>query len=194
VLNKSDLGPLFANAWNRLLPYRDMGYDVLPLCLKASSAAGQSTTLSALQAHLTARVTLILGPSGVGKSTLINHFVPTALALTNEISRALNSGKHTTTSTHWYWADDDKHTALIDSPGFQEFGLHHISPDQLAALMPDMRRHLGNCKFYNCTHLHEPGCGVTTQLTSPFVTGQMVETRYQIYSELFAELSAIRHW
>ena len=79
------------------------------------------------------KTTLVLGPSGAGKSTLINLLVPGALVQTGEISKALNSGKHTTTSTTWYWVDADKTTALIDSPGFQEFGLNHIDPAQLAA-------------------------------------------------------------
>ncbi len=80
-------------------------------------------------------------PLGRGKSTLINLLVPGASALTNEISQALNSGKHTTTSTTWYWVDAERRTALIDSPGFQEFGLHHIEPMQLARLMPDIAEH-----------------------------------------------------
>jgi ribosome biogenesis GTPase len=190
VLNKHDLQPAFDRAWARLEPYRRMGVTVLPLCLKPGAEHGQD----ALKAQLADRVTLVLGPSGVGKSTLVNHLVPHASALTGEISRALNSGKHTTTSTTWYWTDDTRQTALIDSPGFQEFGLNHIEPTQLAECMPDLRAALGQCRFYNCTHLHEPGCGVRSHVQE---AGQastanplaIDANRYRIYGELFDELA-----
>jgi ribosome biogenesis GTPase len=84
--------------------------------------------------------------------------------------------------------DDEHTTALIDSPGFQEFGLNHIEPAQLAGCMPDFKAHLGNCRFYNCTHLHEPGCGVTAAVGAD-VQGGITPSRYRIYQELFAELS-----
>ncbi|MBZ5782308.1 GTPase RsgA, partial [Klebsiella aerogenes] len=83
-----------------------------------------------------------------------------ARAATNEISQALNSGKHTTTTTSWYWMDQERTTALIDSPGFQEFGLRHIEPRDLPRCVPDIGAHAQECKFYKCTHLHEPGCAV----------------------------------
>ena len=113
--------------------------------------------------------------------------------LTGEISQALNTGKHTTTSTHWYWVDAARSTALIDSPGFQEFGLYHIAPMQLAACMPDIAAHATACKFYNCTHLHEPGCGVLDAVKSGPSAGGISATRYKIYSDLFEELSHTRY-
>jgi ribosome biogenesis GTPase len=102
-----------------------------------------------------------------------------------EISRALNSGRHTTTATHWYWLDAQRTSALIDSPGFQEFGLRHIAAEQLAALMPDIGGH-AKCRFYNCSHLHEPGCGVLEALRG----GRIAESRYRLYAEIRAELVA----
>ncbi len=185
ALNKRDLVEPFERAWSRLLPYQRMGYGVLPLSLRLSGDVDRSLLLK----HLHGKTTLVLGPSGAGKSTLINLLVPGALAQTGEISRALNSGKHTTTSTTWYWVDEGRTTALIDSPGFQEFGLHHIAPDQLAGLMPDLRPHLGHCKFYNCTHLHEPGCAVMSAIESAASPHPVGAARYKIYSDLFAELS-----
>ncbi len=192
ALNKSDLVELFERAWKRLLPYRHMKYGVLPLSLKKSGEVDRAELLKLLGG----KTTLVLGPSGAGKSTLINLLVPGALAQTNEISQALNSGKHTTTSTTWYWVDVEgnpaRTTALIDSPGFQEFGLSHIDPAQLAAYMPDLKPHVANCKFYNCTHLHEPGCGVMAAVSQSEETSKSHEisaSRYQIYSRLFAELS-----
>jgi ribosome biogenesis GTPase len=188
VLNKRDLQPAFDQAWARLTSYRDMGTSVLPLCLKTDDGG-----LPELQARLQGRTTLVLGPSGVGKSTLVNRLVPHAQAQTGEISRALNTGRHTTTSTTWYWVDDARQTALIDSPGFQEFGLHHIEPGQLAQCMPDLRAALGGCRFYNCTHLHEPGCSVRAQVAGQEAPqGCIAANRYRIYTELFEELSQRR--
>ncbi|KTT27872.1 ribosome small subunit-dependent GTPase A [Pseudacidovorax intermedius] len=187
VLNKSDLAELFGRAWERLAPYRRMGYAVLPLSLEGADAPG----LAAVEAELAGRTTLILGPSGVGKSTLVNRLVPGALAQTGEISQALNSGRHTTTTTTWYWMDKAAGTALIDSPGFQEFGLNHIEPTQLPALMPDIAAHTGECRFYNCTHRHEPGCGVIAHVegAAPPSDADISAMRYRIYNELFDELS-----
>lgn len=191
ALNKSDLIEPFERAWRRLLPYQHMGYGVLPLSLRLS----QDTDRDSLLRHIAGKKTLVLGPSGAGKSTLINLLVPQAQALTGEISQALNSGKHTTTATTWYWVDQDAGTAIIDSPGFQEFGLHHIDRMQLAALMPDLRPHVANCKFYNCTHLHEPGCGVIAAVADVPVPPQdrIAPSRYRIYSTLFEELSQPRY-
>lgn len=192
ALNKSDLAAPFARAWARLEPYRRMGYTVLPLALKPK-AEGMAPELDTLHAQLQAKTTLVLGPSGAGKSTLINQLVPGAQVLTGEISTALNSGKHTTTSTNWYWVDAARSTALIDSPGFQEFGLQHIDPMHLASLMPDLQAWVKDCKFYNCTHLHEPGCGVISAMKSGASPDHISATRYRIYSDLFAELSQRRY-
>jgi len=182
-LNKSDLVEPFERAWGRLLPYQRMHYGVMPLSLRLSKEVDHAK----LMKLLAGKTTLVLGPSGAGKSTLINLLVPGATAQTGEISRALNSGKHTTTSTTWYWIDAERTTAIIDSPGFQEFGLHHIEPTKLAEVMPDMREHLGNCRFYNCTHLHEPGCGVIVAVGE--APEQIKPSRYRIYRDLFEELS-----
>jgi ribosome biogenesis GTPase / thiamine phosphate phosphatase len=184
ALNKSDLVEPFEHAWRRLLPYQHMGYGVLPLSLRLSGDVDRAKLLE----HLHGKSTLVLGPSGAGKSTLINLLVPGAAAQTGEISKALQSGKHTTTTTTWYWVDRERGTALIDSPGFQEFGLHHIEPTRLATLMPDLKAHLGDCRFYNCTHLHEPGCGVMPAVGAAGEQG-IAPTRYRIYQDLFAELS-----
>ncbi len=200
ALNKSDLAEPFARAWQRLAPYRAMGYMVLPMALSPRGDAPADDGLPDLLAALRGHHTLVLGPSGSGKSTLINRLVPDAQAETGEISQALNSGKHTTTSTRWYWVaaldGAQQRGALIDSPGFQEFGLHHIEPTRLADCMPDLRQYLGQCKFYNCTHLHEPGCAVLAQVVEegpqePGV-GRITERRHRIYAQLFEELGRQR--
>ncbi len=190
ALNKSDLTEPFGQAWERMGVYREMGYTVVPLALKPKAEGIAATELEALLPLLHGKTTLILGPSGSGKSTFINRLLPGAQVLTNEISTALNSGKHTTTSTSLYWVDEAKTTAVIDSPGFQEFGLNHIEPMHLAGLMPDIKAQAGDCKFYNCTHLHEPGCGVLRALPG----GRTISAnRFKIYGDLFAELSQKRY-
>jgi ribosome biogenesis GTPase len=179
VLNKRDL-PAFAAANDRLRPYVAMGVEMLDVALKKEPDDARGRLLPLLAG----RATLVLGPSGAGKSTLVNLLVADAKAQIGEISQALNSGRHTTTVTQWYWIDRERTSALIDSPGFQEFGLRHIEAGRLAELMPDIGSHAGACRFYNCTHLHEPGCGVLAALER----GEIAESRYRIYREIFAEL------
>lgn len=182
-LNKTDL-PSAEAARSRLQPYRDMGVAVLEFALKAQPAQAIERLLPVLQG----KVTLVLGPSGTGKSSLINLLVPRADAQVGEISQALNSGRHTTTSTLWYWLDASRSGALIDSPGFQEFGLDHIQATELATLMPDLHARLGDCRFYNCGHRHEPGCGVLHAVER----GDISAGRYRLYAQIHDELSARR--
>lgn len=179
VLNKTDL-PEIAEARERLAPYTAMGVDVVEVALKARPDDSRARLAPLLQG----RATLVLGPSGTGKSTLINLLAPDAGAQVGEISQALNSGRHTTTTTQWYWLDADRRSGLIDSPGFQEFGLKQVEPPQLALLMPDIRDSASACRFYNCTHLHEPGCGVLAAVEA----GTIGASRHRIYAEILAEL------
>jgi ribosome biogenesis GTPase len=206
VLNKIDLPADAARA--RLAPLGAAGVEVVELSLKNVTLA---RTL--LGPRLRGRTTLLLGPSGAGKSTLVNLLVPNAGAQVGEISQALRSGRHTTTATRWYAlgdprgqqgitggdAGDDAATgagagerpdgaALIDSPGFQEFGLHHVQPEALAHHMPDLRAHLGHCRFANCTHRQEPGCGVRAAVED----GRLAASRWAMYVQLYDELVRAR--
>jgi ribosome biogenesis GTPase len=181
VLNKRDL-PAFAAAEARLAPYAAMGVEVIAVALKKEAGHARER----LGSVLAGRTTLVLGPSGAGKSTLVNLMVRDAGAQVGEISAALSTGRHTTTATHWYWIDAARGSALIDSPGFQDFGLRHIAPQDLAGLMPDIGRHARDCRFYNCRHVHEPGCGVLAALER----GEIGASRHRIYREILEELPA----
>lgn len=193
LLNKVDLVDAAAVARQRLAPYQAMGYPVIEVALKARHDVD---TLNADRARaqlwplLQHGSTLVLGPSGTGKSTLVNLLVPAADAQVGEISTALNSGRHTTTHTRWYWLDDQHGGALIDSPGFQEFGLHHIEAKDLAHWMPDVRAHADGCRFTNCMHDQEPGCAVRSAVSR----GEIAASRYRIYRELCEELASKRAW
>jgi ribosome biogenesis GTPase / thiamine phosphate phosphatase len=183
-LNKIDL-PGAEATLQRLSPYAAMGVEVLPFALKAQPA--QATAL--LMPRLAGRTTLVLGPSGMGKSTLINRLVPHADAQVGEISTALNTGRHTTTTTTWYaLGSHAADGALIDSPGFQAFGLHHVAATDLVQRMPDLRAHLGQCRFYNCTHRQEPGCGIRAAVERQAISAN----RWRLYQELYDELSTQR--
>jgi ribosome biogenesis GTPase len=180
LLNKCDL-PHAALARERLQPYRAMGVAVFETALKTRPAEARAL----LAPLLAGRTTLVLGPSGTGKSTLINLMVDNAAAQVGEVSQALNSGRHTTTTTTWYWLDSQRHEALIDSPGFQEFGLRQIDAQQLPLLMPDLSAHVASCRFYNCSHRQEPGCGVAAAVER----GDVSPSRWRIYSEICDELA-----
>jgi len=183
VLNKVDL-PGAQVARDRLAPYRAMGYRVEELSLKHDTEAARAQVMPLLAG----RASLVLGPSGAGKSTLINTLLPHARAEVGEISQALNSGRHTTTSSLWYWLDEARESAVIDSPGFQEFGLHHIPPTELPRWMPDLAARMNDCRFHNCTHRQEPGCAVQAALAR----GQISPIRHSLYVALYDELSQPR--
>lgn len=143
-------------------------------------------TEALLRPLLAGKRTLILGQSGMGKSTLINLLIPGALAATNEISIALNAGKHTTTHTQMHFGEEG--LELIDSPGFQAFGLHHLSEADLLNAFSDLRDEGNKCRFANCQHKREPDCAVKNGLED----GTLSPARYALYQMLKAELEEAR--
>jgi ribosome biogenesis GTPase len=150
VLNKTDLPGPAAAARARLAPFAQAGYPVVELSARRDVAP--------LRARLTGETTALIGQSGMGKSTIINALVPHADAATQEISRFLDSGRHTTSATRLYRLDPA--SAIVDSPGVQEFGLAHLEPVDIERGLPELRARGGQCRFADCRHRTEPGCAV----------------------------------
>lgn len=187
LLNKVDL-PDAAVARRRLAPYRALGLDVLEVALRRQPEA----SLGILAPRLKGRITLVIGPSGVGKSSLVNLAVPDAGAQVGEISKALNAGRHTTTATQWYWIDPpgtDARAALIDTPGFQSFGLQHLTVRDLVHCMPDIGERSAKCRFKDCSHDREPGCAVRAAVEA----GELAASRLQLFHALRSELGQARY-
>jgi ribosome biogenesis GTPase / thiamine phosphate phosphatase len=175
ALNKSDL-PETAALQRHLTSYAQLGYAQITV-----SARGD---FSALQAQLCGKTSVLVGASGVGKSTLLNALAPAANAATGEISLALDAGKHTTTNARLFHLPGGGD--LIDSPGMQEFGLQHLTPAALMDAFPEIRSRAGQCRFYNCRHLKEPGCAVLAAAQA----GEMLPNRLRVYQSLIGQLPA----
>lgn len=179
ILNKTDITSALPAARERLQTYSRLDYPVHEVSVHG---APQQTT-GALLPLIQGQSSILIGQSGMGKSSLINLLVPGADAATREISAALDSGKHTTTFTRLFPLD--AHTSLIDSPGFQEFGLYHLSEGMLERAFREFARHLGGCRFYNCHHQQEPGCAVLAAVK----TGEITPERHTLYRQLVHEAS-----
>ena len=178
VLNKCDLADT-SDAKITLKRYENLGYQVLHLAA--------TENISGLLPHLNNHKSVLVGQSGMGKSTIINALLPTENVRTQIVSDALDSGKHTTTATHLYHLDDlglDKNSSLIDSPGLQEFGLHHLSNEQIELAFIEFKPFLGKCRFNNCKHSHEPDCAVINAVQN----GNVSAERLRFYQELSTEL------
>ena len=170
VLNKCDLAGAATAARQRLMPYTAIGYRVLELSAKQD--------VSALRPFLANHTSVLVGQSGMGKSTLINALLPDARAATREISSALDSGKHTTTHARLYRLDAD--SSLIDCPGVQAFGLHHLSFGGIEQGFIEFAQYLGQCRFHDCHHSHEPGCALREAVAAGKIDARRLELFRQI--------------
>ena len=173
VLNKCDLDDS-SQAKQKLGLYSALGYQVLTLSAKED--------ISSLRPYLQGEASILVGQSGMGKSTMINALLPEEAVRTREVSMSLDSGKHTTTAAHLYHLDAQ--SQLIDSPGLQEFGLHHLSTDELEHAFIEFRPHLGLCRFSNCKHTQEPDCAIKQAV----LKGKIGQERLAIYQLLRAEI------
>ena len=174
VLNKIDVTASLARARERLQAYASLGYPVH----EVSARTAPEATCATLGPLLAGESTILIGQSGMGKSSLINLLVPDADIAVREISAALDTGKHTTTFTRLYAIDDT--TSIIDSPGFQEFGLYQLSEGMLERAFPEFAPYLGKCKYYNCHHSNEPECAVRGAVSS----GAIAPMRHALYLQL----------
>lgn len=173
VLNKCDLTDN-SDGLQKLEIYKNLGYQVLPLSAKQN--------VDALKPFLQGESSILVGQSGMGKSTIINALLPHEAVRTQEVSQVLDSGKHTTTAAHLYHLDAQ--SQLIDSPGLQEFGLHHLSTDELEHAFVEFRPFLGKCRFNNCKHLQEPDCAITQAIAEKKISPE----RLAIYKTIRTEL------
>ncbi|XYJ09268.1 ribosome small subunit-dependent GTPase A [Telluria sp. B2] len=177
ILNKTDVTGLLPRARERAAVYGSLGYPVH----EVSAKADPEHALATLRPLLAGQHSIFIGQSGMGKSSLINLLVPDADIAVREISAALDTGKHTTTFTRLYWLPDG--AAIIDSPGFQEFGLYHLSEGMLERAFVEFKPYLGGCKYYNCRHLAEPQCAVLDAVRD----GKIAKMRHELYAQLLHE-------
>lgn len=175
VLNKCDLADRLAQSIAALTPFETLGYPILKLAARENAKD--------LFPYLFGQTSVLVGQSGMGKSTLTNALIPDANAPTREISDALDSGKHTTTHATLYRLNAS--SALIDSPGLQEFGLHHLSQAAIEYGFHELRPLLGQCRFRDCGHDREPDCAVHAAVKS----GTIDPRRYAVLRSLLAEVA-----
>lgn len=174
VLNKSDLTDKLAQARERLTIFTQLGYRILEL----SALEHAEDLRPALQGF----TSVLVGQSGMGKSTLVNTLVPEAHAATREISSALDSGKHTTTHATLYHLDDA--SELIDSPGLQEFGLGHLDRQEIEYAFREFRPFVGQCRFRDCRHDREPDCALIAAVDAGIIDKRRFATYHRIVASI----------
>jgi ribosome biogenesis GTPase len=164
VLNKVDLALETQMARTQLASFHQclnlLGWPVFETAANPKQGERGADALAPLQQALEGKTSVVMGQSGMGKSSLLNALVPGFNAQTRDISLALNSGRHTTTAAQMVALENGW---VIDTPGFQLFGLHHLSDSQLALGFPEWAQTQathGRCRYANCSHIDEPGCSI----------------------------------
>jgi ribosome biogenesis GTPase len=178
--NKSDQ-PGFDTFLARLQPFADLGYAVVPVSAKFD--------LAPLWPVLRGERTVLVGQSGMGKTTILNAVAPHVQARTAAISEALSTGRHTTSqSTLYPLRASDGGGWIVDSPGLKVFGLAHVEPERLADAFVELRPFLGRCRFRDCRHDREPGCAIRQAVDE----GQVAAHRVALLQKLVGESQAAR--
>lgn len=177
IRNKSDI----TEDDNQVRPFIDQLKELGCSIVEVSATAYPKETEQKLFPLFEHRITLLIGQSGMGKSTILNLLVKDAEQKTQEYSKALNLGKQTTTSTRWFQFGNDG--AIVDSPGFQEFGLAHLTLNDIMRGFPEIKERVEYCRFTNCRHLEEPQCAVKAAVENHDIDPE----RYALYKELAEE-------
>jgi len=172
LLTDSDKSDIEAELCN----YQKLGYQVLYVSNKTQYG------LEALQELLNDRVSIFVGQSGVGKSTLVNSLMPEAKILTQEVSENSGLGQHTTTTARLYHFESGG--KLIDSPGIREFSLWHLEPQRIAWCFTEFRKVLGTCKFRDCRHDNDPGCAIQKAAELGEITPQRLSSYHRIITSM----------
>ncbi|MEZ5649215.1 MAG: ribosome small subunit-dependent GTPase A [Burkholderiaceae bacterium] len=175
VANKAD-HPSFAAIEPRLAVLRALAERVLVASVRDQPESSREILLHALRGHRT----VLMGESGMGKSSLLNLLVPGAAQRVGEISEALGSGRHTTTTSCLFEIDGHDDDWIIDTPGFQQFGLAHLSSSERDHAFIDIAPALGGCRFHNCRHDREPGCAVRAAVQA----GEIDPLRHRLFLAL----------
>lgn len=164
--------------------YENTGY---PICFTDKQNAGTGD-YKRLEGMLRGKVTAFAGPSGVGKSTLVNYFCPEAAMDTGEVSEKIKRGKHTTRHSQIFYLGQQ--TFLFDTPGFSSLDVLSLEKEQLELYFPEFLPYLGHCRFSGCSHLSEPSCGIKEALQE----GHISKERYESYEAFYRELNALRRY
>ncbi len=162
--------------------YESAGYPVL------FTSAAKEEGITAIRELLKGKTTTVAGPSGVGKSSLINLLSPEAEMETGDISRKIERGKHTTRHSELFTLDED--TFICDTPGFSSIYLPDMEKEELGIYFPEIAEYEPFCRFQGCAHIHEPGCGVKEALEEKKIS----PIRYDNYKLLYEELKDKRRY